>query len=113
MAGRMKRKQVYIDDESDRKLKRIAAQSGRTESEVLRDALRRLPEPALSPRDKMREELRTAGLLAEDTVEYDPVSPEELEAAMQRIADWSREHPDISLSDVLMEEREENDRRLL
>jgi hypothetical protein len=37
----MRRKQLYLDDETERALKRYAARSGRSEASCVREALRR------------------------------------------------------------------------
>jgi hypothetical protein len=37
----MRRKQIYLDDASERALKRLAAQTGRSEASLIREALQR------------------------------------------------------------------------
>ncbi|MGH3664566.1 MAG: CopG family transcriptional regulator [Egibacteraceae bacterium] len=48
----MIRKQVYIDDDLERALKRLAAQTGRPEAEHVRAALRRYVAAAVSRSDR-------------------------------------------------------------
>ncbi len=40
----MRRKQLYLDEETDRALKRLAARTGRSEASCVRDALRQFLE---------------------------------------------------------------------
>ena len=47
----MVRKQVYITKNQDEKLKALAAHSGRTESEVIREAIDAIPETAQTRRE--------------------------------------------------------------
>jgi len=50
--GRMKRKQVYLEVEQDRRLRGLARRRGRTESELIREGIDRvLATPPLPTRD--------------------------------------------------------------
>ncbi len=52
--GRMVRKQVYIDDRQERLLKEHAAASGRTESELIREAIDALLDADFARRRRIR-----------------------------------------------------------
>jgi hypothetical protein len=73
----MVRKQLYIEDQQERKLQRLAEAWGCTEAAVMRTALDRLPDPE----DSLRERLAAAGLLAPlpDDPDLDDADLEELE----------------------------------
>jgi hypothetical protein len=50
----MRRKQLYLDEATDRALRRIAARTGRSEASHVREALRRyLGEPVVSEDDPL------------------------------------------------------------
>lgn len=53
----MRRKQLYLDEPSERALKRLAARTGQSEAFHVREALRRylgaLPEPTDDPLDRL------------------------------------------------------------
>jgi hypothetical protein len=53
----MRRKQIYLDEASDRSLKRLAARTGRSEASHIRDALARYlgtqTEPGSDPLERM------------------------------------------------------------
>lgn len=53
----MRRKQLYLDESTERALRRVAAQSGRSEAAVVREALQRyvaeLPMPAEDPLERL------------------------------------------------------------
>jgi hypothetical protein len=44
----MRRKQIYLDDASERALKRLAARTGRSEASLIREALQRFFETGVS-----------------------------------------------------------------
>lgn len=67
----MVRRQIYLGEEETRKVRRIARRRGATESEVIREAIRRLED---GPDDEVTERLRAAGLLVEPKL---PRLPEE------------------------------------
>jgi hypothetical protein len=102
--ARMVRKQIYLEVHQDRKLKRLAATRGRTEAEVIREAVDQLPEP----RDEhpVIAKLEAAGLLAPKP----PLPPEligvdrdELEKKLFKML-AKRGRP-LTLSDAVLEER--------
>ncbi len=60
----MRRKQIYIDDASERSLKRLAARTGRSEASHIREALERYLAPGSDHGDDPLE--RLIGLVADD-----------------------------------------------
>ena len=100
----MIRKQIYLAEGQDRKLKKIASERRCTEAEVIRDALDRLPDPE----GDIVERLRAAGLLV-DTSDIQAPEGAELEAIKVRLEAWhkSRGRP-IGLSQAVLDEREES-----
>ncbi len=94
----MIRKQVYLESKQDAKLKRLARASGRTESELIRQAVEQLPETT----DPVLEALRAAGLLAEPRL-----GPPRDPGARARFETWAKEHGPIGLSDAVLEDRAE------
>ena len=98
----MVRKQLYLAQEQDRKLKALAAMRGCTEAEVIRDALDQLPEPDLGIEDQ----LVAAGLLVPK--DDDPSLPrgaavETLEAEVNA---WlARRATELGLSEAVVEDR--------
>ena len=95
------RKQVYLESHQDAKLKRLARSSGRSESELIREAVDGLPEKS----DPILEALRAAGLLAEPR----PATTGRATAreAHERDQAWAREHGPIGLSGAVLEDRAE------
>src|SRR5947199_7648372 len=61
--GRMVRKQLYIDVEHEKKLKRLAKKWKVTEAAVVRRALEELPEAARTPEDEAMAHLVARGLV--------------------------------------------------
>ena len=53
----MRRKQIYLDDASERSLKRLAARTGRSEASHIREALRRYLGSGTAPDDDPLERL--------------------------------------------------------
>ncbi|HEX3244117.1 MAG TPA: CopG family transcriptional regulator [Chloroflexota bacterium] len=100
----MIRKQIYLAEDQDRKVKRLAAQRRCTEAEVIRDAVDQVPDPDGDDREK----LRAAGLLV-DTSNFDAPEGAELEAMKARLEKYfsSRDTP-IGLSKAVLDEREES-----
>ena len=98
----MVRKQLYLAQEQDRKLKALAASRGCTEAEVIRDALNRLPDPDQGIADR----LAAAGLLVPNDSDLDlPRGPaaETLEAEVNA---WlARRSTGLSLSEAVAEDR--------
>ena len=61
----MRRKQIYLDDASERALKRLAARTGRSEASHIREALQRYLAGAVEAADDPLEQL--IGLVADET----------------------------------------------
>ena len=99
----MIRKQVYLEPEQDRKLKRLAKCRGVKEAEVLRGAIDRLPEEEESP---LVANLRAAGLLAPKP----PLPPElqgkDLDVLRAELRERLHKMRPFTLSDAVLEERE-------
>lgn len=101
----MIRKQLYMDQATDRKLKALARSRRCSESEVMRDAIRLLPEPATG----VAAMLEAAGFRhwegpeedEESTIPGDLAAQDELD-----MRDRKRGRP-ASLSDAVVEERED------
>ncbi len=103
MAQTMIRKQVYLERAQDQKLKRLAAQRGCTEAELVREAVDQLPDPegdwvqrlvaagVLMPKPPMT--ARTRQML------------EELEHELDDLRDALP--PGLTLSDAIIEDRGE------
>ncbi len=60
----MRRKQIYLDDASERALKRLAARTGRSEASHIREALQRYLASGSEPTDDPLE--RLIGLVEDD-----------------------------------------------
>ncbi len=60
----MRRKQIYLDDASERALKRLAARTGRSEASHIREALQRYLASGSEPTDDPLE--RLIGLVDDD-----------------------------------------------
>jgi hypothetical protein len=100
----MVRKQVYLEAELDRKVKRLARRRHCTESEVIRQAIAQVPDPDGDHIEK----LRAAGLLLE-VKGIEPMEPAELEALEKSIDEWSRAHgKPIGLTKAVLDERNES-----
>lgn len=101
----MIRKQVYLLETQNRKLKALAAVRGCTEAEVMRDAVDRLPDPEGS----VVERLEAAGLLAKIRVPDDVPTGDELAALEAELDAWLESLPGpIGLSEAVLAEREES-----
>lgn len=61
----MRRKQIYLDEASERALKRLAARTGRSEASLIREALRQYLATGGDSGDDPLE--RLIGLVADDT----------------------------------------------
>jgi len=97
----MIRKQMYLEERQQRKLKQLAQARGRTEADVLREAVDALPET-----DALVARLEAAGLLA--TMPPLPralraAKRSDLEAAAWKLLGDRRET--LSLSDAVLDER--------
>ncbi|GIW26182.1 ribbon-helix-helix domain-containing protein [Meiothermus sp.] len=94
----MIRKQIYIAPEQEAKLKRLAKTTGRTEAEIIREALDALPEtsdPVL------------AALLSQGLVEFvgSSANPTQAQAAYQRYLKQVGRRT-LGLSQAILEERQ-------
>ena len=99
----MIRKQLYLADEQQRKIRRIAARRGCTEAEIVREAIDRLPEFD----DPVTRRLAEAGALVFPYDEDDDLPTEaEAEEIEREIAQWADEHGPIGLSQAVWEDRE-------
>ena len=100
---RMIRKQVYLGDEQEKKLRRLASRWGCAEAEVLRTAIDRLPDPEHSVEGRLRE----AGLLVRIPVEPDLPQEKETLAELERdVEAWLASRPKIlNLSQAVLEDR--------
>ena len=70
----MRRKQLYIDDDLDEALKRLASETGRSEADHVREALRSyLPDESAEPRDDDDDDplLAFVGVIADDNAPDD------------------------------------------
>ena len=102
----MVRKQVYLRQAQDRKLKALAAARGCTEAEVIRDAVDQLPDPGGSVRDQ----LRAAGLLATLPPDEGVVTGDELRQLEAELDAWFETLTEpIGLGQAILDEREESD----
>ncbi len=99
----MIRKQVYLGEDHDRKVKAIARRRGCSEAEVIREAIERMPEPAKA----LGELLDEAGIRC---LPPDPTLPtgQTLAVLDQEIEAWARTlRPDQSLTEAILQNREE------
>ena len=101
--SRMIRKQVYLDESQQRKLKRLAGHWGCTESEVLREAIERIPES----RDPVEARLAEAGLLAPPPSVREPrLTTESIEALERQVdARAAKRSTPLGLAVVVVEDR--------
>jgi hypothetical protein len=98
----MVRKQVYLGRDQDRKLKALAARRGCTESEVIREAVDRLPDPEGS----VVEQLAAAGLLVPKPDDPDLPRGAEARALEEEFEAWLDSLPTpLGLSEALEEDR--------
>ncbi len=100
--SRMIRKQVYLAPEQQRKLRVLAARWGRAESDVLRVAIDRLPDPESSVDERLLE----AGLLMPPSPDDDVPEGEAL-AELERVQEaWSALHPQpLGLAEAVLDDR--------
>jgi hypothetical protein len=98
----MVRKQLYLTQEQDTKVKRLARRGGKTEAEVIREALDAYDEHA----EPVVTALRERGLLA------DPPQPHLTRARAQEVYNeyraWALTQPALGLLDAVLAEREES-----
>lgn len=95
------RKQLYLEEQQERKLKRLARQLGITEAAVVRLAIDRL-----EPEDGVSAALARAGLLSSWPVSQDVPSPEEAAGLRKavRAALQQRKQP-LGLSQAILDDR--------
>ena len=100
----MIRKQVYLEQRHERKLKALAAQRGCTEADVIRDALDRLPDPA----GAVEARLAAAGLLAPPMDAAEAPSGAALRALEADVEAWlDARSGALGLSDAVLQERDD------
>ena len=103
---RMIRKQLYIAEEQDRKLERLAARWGCTEAHVMRTALDRLAEPKGDLETQIRDRLRSAGLLVEAPDDPDLPSGAEADAFEAEMEQWLNAQTEpLGLAQAVLEDR--------
>ncbi|HTE86117.1 MAG TPA: hypothetical protein VK821_15435 [Dehalococcoidia bacterium] len=96
------RKQFYIQEKQQRKLRELAAQWQCTEAEVVRTALERLSDPG----DAVDEALRRAGLLQEEPEDPNLPDPEEIAGLEEDLRAWTRTRKEpLGLSEAVLEDR--------
>ena len=98
----MVRKQLYLAQQQDRKLKALAASRGCTEAEVIRDALDQLPDPDLGIQDQ----LAAAGLVVPK--DSDPSLPRgsAVQALEAEVYAWlAKRATALGLSEAVLEDR--------
>ncbi len=101
----MVRKQIYLLQKQNAKVKALASVRGCTEAEVVRDAVDQLPDPEGSVRDR----LKAAGLLATLPPDEDVVTGAELEALEAELDALLESLPGpIGLSQAVLDERDES-----
>jgi predicted DNA-binding protein len=103
----MVRKQLYITQEQERRLKAAARREGRTEAGVVRELLEQLPEARVKATDEteIMRRLREKGLLPPAKP---PLSNEEYEALRHKLEAWAKTHPNPRLAEAVIEMREES-----
>ncbi len=95
----MIRKQIYLAPEQEAKLKRLARATGRTEAEIIREALDALPETA----DPVLAALYSKGLLESPTI---PANPTQAQSAYQRYLNQIGQRK-LGLAEAVLEERKQ------
>lgn len=103
---RMIRKQLYVAEQQQRKLERLAATWGCTEAQVMRTALDRLAEPRTDMDAEIEERLRAAGLWVEPPDDPDLPEGAEGEAFEAEMEAWleSQTEP-FGLAQAVLEDR--------
>jgi len=94
----MIRKQFYIAPEQEAKLKRLARAAGRTEADIIREALDALPETA----DPVLAALLSQGMIEPPTA---TLSQAQAEATYQKYLKQIG-HRELGLSQTVLEERQ-------
>jgi hypothetical protein len=105
-AMRMIRKQLYIAEQQQRKLERLAAGWGCTEAHVMRTALDRLTEPTADLETQVRDRLRMAGLLVEAADDPDLPRGAEADAFENEMEQWLNAQTEpLGLAQAVLEDR--------
>ena|SRR5258708_11615654 len=101
--ARMIRKQVYLESQQQRKLRRLAERWGCSEAEVLRKAIDQIPDAE----GEFLERLAAAGLLVPPREDEDLGEGESLEEMERSYEDYlqSRSEP-IGLLEAVLEDRQ-------
>jgi|SRR5579859_1791875 len=98
----MIRKQLYLAAEQDRKLKALAARDGRTEADVMREAIDRLPDPTGDP----VAQLEVAGLLVPPAADTDTPVGAEFRALEADLEAWLADRPEpLGLTEAVLDDR--------
>ena len=98
----MIRKQLYIGEAHQEKLRRLAHAWGCTEAEIMRSALERLPDPD----GDAIERLRAAGLLLAPRGDPDLPADEDLDALERELENFlADEETPLPLSEAVLEDR--------
>jgi antitoxin ParD1/3/4 len=93
----MIRKQIYIAPEHEAKLKRLAQGSGRSEAEIIREALEAIPEET----DPVLNALAAQGLIVAQQITVTRAASEELHRAyLEQIGDRQ-----LGLTQTVLDER--------
>jgi predicted transcriptional regulator len=91
--ARMIRKQLYLDVDTERKLKRLAARWKCSEAAVVRKAVESVPEGRRPTDEEILERLVAQGVIAPP--EGPPMTPEEAEEIERELEEFARAHPDM------------------
>jgi hypothetical protein len=101
------RKQLYISQAHDRKLKRLAKSWQCTEAAVVRRALDGLDEGPATPEARFVESLRAGGKLVESPDAAGTPSRDEAAQIEGELAVWFAAHPEpLRLDEALRDERD-------
>jgi hypothetical protein len=98
----MARKQLYLSDKQQRKVRRIAEARGCSEAEVVRQAVDRLPEYD----DAVTQRLADVGFLVQwPDDDDDQMTEAEAEQLEREMDEWGRKHGPLGLSEAVLEDR--------
>jgi hypothetical protein len=102
----MIRKQLYLGEAQQRKLRRLAARWGCAEAEVVRKAIDRLPEPEATLDDLVAARLAAAAFLVPPPDDDDILSEAEAEELEREITAWDKQHGPLGLSEAVARDRD-------
>jgi predicted transcriptional regulator len=103
--ARMIRKQLYLDVETERKLKRLAADWHCSEAAVVRKAVEGVPERRKTPDEELLERLIAKGIIAPP--EGPPMTAEEEEEIERELEEIARANPNMGdPAELVFEDRE-------